>query len=282
MDNSMEQPKAAASDAREEEAVQAADKLRLCVIRSDMDLGDNFVSREKVTENGQMLAKRTSWSGSYYGQHVELKLDGKTYLEDLTPAYENYYKPPLVYLEPGNGNFEKVKEGSPEYNKVVDAAGKIDFDGLPDCRISSTKMNVAAESHKIADLLDMGHGGPRLDEVAQKLSSDLKQLSGDMSDYNLLLKGIAAKMPDEPAANPMVHLDHFNAKTGTWDIVTVNTYTEEGVHKPVLRVVQPCNSLSRIALESKLSVEDLQKMNKEITDPDKIFVGQVIKVRRQE
>jgi hypothetical protein len=261
----------------DEVAAQAANKLRQCAVREDKDSGGDFQSTEKVFEKGKLLATRTTAEGPDDLQYVEIKLGGKTYVEDTIPIRAG--EDPTVVRKLPNGKFQDVKSGSPEYEKVVNSVGHIYFEDLPDCKSSSSKINVASESNKIARLLEWGEDSPRISEAAQRLSGDLKKLSGNMKDYNLLLKGISYKISDEPAANPSLGMDDFNAKTGTWDKVTINTYTEDGIHKPLLRVVQPGNTLGQIALDSKSSVKDLQEMNKEIVDPGRIFVGQMIRVR---
>lgn len=284
--NDIEQPKTAANEKCEHEketcdevAAQAADKLRQCAVREDKDSGRGFVSTEKVFEKGKLLATRITSSEAAYLQSVEIKLDGKTYLEDLSLIREGEVIP-TVAKKLASGKFQDVKAYSPEYNKVVNAVGDISFDSLPDCKSSSSKLNVASESNKIARLLEFGEEAPRISEAAQRLSSDLRQLSGNMQDYNLLLKGISYKISDEPAANPSIAMDDFNVRTGTWDRVTINTYSDEGIPQPLLRVIQPGNTFREIALDAKLSIQDLQAMNSNIADPNKLSVGQIIRVRK--
>lgn len=162
---------------------------------------------------------------------------------------------------------------------------------------NSKPMNIEKESQAIADLFDLGknHNDYTQNIVSgsERLSADLGRLLGDQQKYNKLLESAADKIPDEPAFNPGIDLADWNKDTGTWNKVTVGS----GDSLPAYRIVQPGNTLSEIALDTYhdfaqsaksrgdnlgFSFQDYMKkvvdMNK-IADPDKIYVGQAIRLR---
>jgi nucleoid-associated protein YgaU len=181
---------------------------------------------------------------------------------------------------------------SSEYDKALQAVAKIDFEGLPVCEITGAKPpNIEKESQAIADLFDYSKGDRKYSDAvvdgSERLSRDLKQLSGNIEDYNKLLKGVAEKIPDEPAANPLIDFGDFNQSTGTWDRVSVMAYDGLG-NKTAYRIVQPGNTLSEIARDEKAAFPDmttveytkyLQTLNS-IENPDKIYVGQALRMRK--
>lgn len=153
-------------------------------------------------------------------------------------------------------------------------------------------LNVEKESDRIADNFNRGNNAEKVTAGVNRLSTDLKQLSGDMHKYNQLLKAVADKGSDEPVSNPVLDFQNFNNKTNTYDNVTVYTYHFDYGHKPAFRIVAPGNTLSQIAREmvgdfsdggsKAVSAQDymsyLQRINN-IENPDKISVGQAIKLR---
>src|SRR5579883_2940719 len=151
--------------------------------------------------------------------------------------------------------------------------------------------NIAKEQDRIVGLFNHGANEEYLAKGVQTLSTDLQNLSGNIKNYNKLLKGVADNISDEPVSNPSISLDKFNAKTGTWDQVVVGSYVlDEGNTKAAYRIVSPGNTLGGIAKEMKdlvpgassVSSQEymnyLQKLN-HIEDVNKIKVGQAIKLQ---
>lgn len=165
-------------------------------------------------------------------------------------------------------------------------------------------INIEKESQAIADLFDLnvnhGNYSENITKGTERLSGDLRRLTGNMDKYNSLLEGVADKIPDEPAVNPGIGLKHWNEETGTWDKVVVGS----GDGMAAYRIVQPGNTLSEIALETykefaemaefygaektfkkevgadyKDYMKKLVELNK-IEDPDKIYVGQALRMRQ--
>jgi LysM repeat protein len=200
-------------------------------------------------------------------------------------------------FDSGAVNQLQSRQGT-DASAVVNGGGMMDLSGLPALLIDKqVRPNVENEIREVTNLLDFNKpAGPNqthADKVAsgaERLSRDLKQLSDTISDYNKLLKGVADNIPDEPVSNPLVHLGDFNKKTGTWNTVTIDTYhmSSEIPMQPAYRIVQPGNTLSGIAQEGKQFIKSqpttaeyvkyLQKLNN-IENPDKIVVGQAIKLR---
>jgi hypothetical protein len=179
----------------------------------------------------------------------------------------------------------------PERDNRVGGMAEIDFDKFP--LRGFAKLDIEKESGAIADLFDYSKGnkkyGEAVKEGTQCLSSDLKSLSGNISEYNKLLQGVAEKIPDEPAANPNLVLSNFNKSTGTWNNVSILAYGDQGYPTAAYRIVQPGNTLSQLAREEKETlapsqttaeyVKYLQAINN-IADPDKLVVGQAIRMRK--
>jgi hypothetical protein len=162
---------------------------------------------------------------------------------------------------------------------------------------AGSKLNIARESQKIADIYDfnqkdredLGYDG-KIIKATERLSADLKQLNGNMKDYNRLLKDVSLKIPDEPAMNPQLVLKNFSEKTGTYSDVAV--IGEDGFE--AYRIVQPGNTFNQIIKDSYRTIaerageetpfrldeyrQSVVKLNN-ITDPDRLSVGQAIKLR---
>jgi hypothetical protein len=153
------------------------------------------------------------------------------------------------------------------------------------------RLNVERESQSVANAFDLGKNPNHLSytekviEGTNRLSADLMKLAdtGNMSNYNKLLKASADKIPDEPACNPGIHLDNFNPRTGTWDDVSIRAYVDGEPHD-VYRIVIPGDTISQIAKnatgEIEITTSSLQRLNNiSDKDVDKIKVGQAIKLR---
>jgi hypothetical protein len=290
-----------------QQAAQAANKLRQCVTHSENNSGRNLVTTDRVFQNGELLATRTTSSGAADGQKVELKTNGKNYLVDTSGTNDG--QDPVVYQKLQGGKLQQVKDYGPEYLKVTDAMATIDFDGLPECTItdSARRINIDKEVQAIGDSFDFDKSNKAgaditetMDKGAKRLSSDLQTLSANLPEYNKLLKDLAAKVEsvrsDYMPMAPELKLQGFNAKTGTFKnaFIWMNADSWEG-HESY-RIVQPGNTLSQIARDSyRLLSEELADgdmkpgvtydefykgimESNNITDPHNIKVGQVLKM----
>jgi hypothetical protein len=156
---------------------------------------------------------------------------------------------------------------------------------------SERGINVANETQKITELFGHGTRSDYLEQGVNRLSSDLMHLSGNPEKYNNLLEGVSRGIWDEPVSNPALVLQDFNRNTGTYNVVTVNTYDAEkgGNVDQAYRIVQPGNTLSEIARDLKNDtggtrsvgqyLQYLQEING-IPDASKIKVGQAIKLHK--
>jgi hypothetical protein len=157
-------------------------------------------------------------------------------------------------------------------------------------------LNIDRESQRVANIFDLGNNpgnqsfNEKIVQGAERLSKDLQQLSGNMTEYNKLLQQVADKIPDEPAANPYPSMHNWNSKTGTYKDVSIMS----GDGLEAYRIVQPGNTFNQIARDTyngfvKAAGEDgfqgfdeyrqsLITMNR-ISDPSRVYVGQAIKLR---
>lgn len=195
----------------------------------------------------------------------------------------------------------------------VEAAVKADGQETAENLLNSIRMDagfaakakpidIENESQAVADLFDLKTPGKYNDKItagSERLSSDLKRMTGDMQKYNKFLQKVADKIPAEPAVTPWLETMNWNEKTGTWDNVVVRS----GDNFDAYRIVQPGNTLSQIAFDTFRDFTDLAKvfdngeqvkkeigsnykdyMNRlveinKIEDPNKIYVGQAIRLR---
>ena len=168
--------------------------------------------------------------------------------------------------------------------------------------VKAKAIDIEKESQAVADIFDLRNPGKYDEKItagSERLSTDLRSLTGNMPRYNEFLQQVVDKIPEEPAVTPFVESRAWNEKTRTWDYVAVRS----GDSFDAYRIVQPGNTLSEIARDTYRDFLALAKvfenegqvrmtigssymdymnrlveMNK-IEDPNKIHVGQAIKLR---
>jgi len=169
--------------------------------------------------------------------------------------------------------------------------------------LAKAPMNISREAQEIANYFDYSKNDGRSSEAmadgAKRLSNDLQQLSGDIPAYNRLLKEVATNISNiPPGAMPMtpeLKLGDIDPKTGSYKNAFVYINADSWDSHEAYRIVQPGNTLSQIIKDSYQDLlnihednlgmsrgEFMQKVieNNNIEDPNKIKVGQVLKMDR--
>jgi hypothetical protein len=278
---------------------EAAENLRECVRHSE---------NPAQVVNGQVLGPWKADSVLQGGKMIEARLtderngdvqfrayiNGQDYADNFQGGRES------VYRVGKNGATEPATPA--EYFQVHNFLGKIDFDGLPECKIvKPAPINIGKESQKIADMYDFGKKPEsedytqRIDKATGKLSADLEQLSGKMSDFNKLLKGVADNIPDEPAMNPRIDFTDKKGDRVDDPVKAANASVVAGDNIEAYRIVLPGNTFEQIARDSYKKIceaagskdefmsykeyrKSLIEINK-IQNVDKVLVGQAIRTR---
>lgn len=281
---------------------QAAENLRQCVRHSENPaqvvngqvLGPWKV--DSVLQGSQMTAARLTDEKNGDVQY-RAYFNGRDYVDNFQGGRESVYRA-------GKNGAEPVTPV--EYIQVHNFLGKIDFDGLPECKIVKPvpPINIAKESQTIADMYDFGKKPEsqdytqRIDKATGKLSADLEKLSGKMSDFNKLIKGVADNIPDEPAMNPRIDFTDKNGVRVDDPAKAANASVVAGDNIEAYRIVMPGNTFEQIARdgykkiceaaggkENFMSYQDYRQSlieSNKIGDADKILVGQAIRMRKGE